>query len=128
MRFKKQKSNYRFFRKGVPTPQTEILNQALVKRGLHTITEFYDGHKHIDIALPFAKIYIEVDGLQHLMKADQILADFEREHYSDMKGFHTLHIPNLIIEKDVTKVARAIEKLAKRLIKQNQVSTPKSRK
>ena len=43
------------------------------------MVELHDGHKHIDLTIPKAKINVEVDGIQHLTNADQIVADLSRE-------------------------------------------------
>jgi very-short-patch-repair endonuclease len=90
------------------TKQSIALNEALNKRGIATIEEHWDKHKHIDIFIPSAKIYIEVDGPQHLTDPRQIVRDFKRDHFSELEGFSTLHIPNSVIDKDVDEIAEAI--------------------
>jgi very-short-patch-repair endonuclease len=94
------------------TEQAKRLNNALRTRGLDTEPEFWDGHKHIDIAIPSAHIYIEVDGNKHYTDADQIERDFKRNHYSDGDDFDTIHIPNLIILDHCEEVADAIASVA----------------
>lgn len=95
------------------TPQALALCQALERHGINIELEHWDGHKHIDIYIPKAKIYIEVDGLQHLTNSDQMLADFKREFYSTKEGFYTLHIPNGVLMKDLDQIADAIAILVK---------------
>lgn len=84
------------------------LMKKLKRLGVRFIPEFFDGHKHVDIRIPKAKMDIEVDGDQHLTDATQIVADVERSHYSDVGGFVTVHIPNDEIKKNAGGVASAI--------------------
>lgn len=49
----------------VTTGETIRLYFALKQRGVPACLEKYDGYKHIDIAIPDAKINIEVDGGHH---------------------------------------------------------------
>jgi len=56
----------RMNQKPFTTPQAKELYDELVKIGVRAISEFSDLHKHVDIGIPDAKLYIEVDGLQHL--------------------------------------------------------------
>ncbi|WP_425269405.1 DUF559 domain-containing protein [Leptospira koniambonensis] len=60
----------------------------------------YDGFKHIDIAIPEAKVNIEVDGGHHNFDKKQALADLKRTYYSFKKGYLTLRIPNSLITKE----------------------------
>lgn len=95
------------------TSQAETLQLALQSRGVIVKTEHFDKHKHVDLYLPEAKIYIEVDGLQHLTEPKQIIADFNREHYSDMEGFDTLHVTNGIVMHHLDEIADAIAEVVK---------------
>lgn len=94
-----------------PTENALLLNDALNKVGIETVLEHWDGHKHIDIFIPKGKIYIEIDGPQHYTSPRQIVSDFHRDHYSDDDGFHTMHIPNDIVQKQSMKIARAMKKI-----------------
>jgi len=47
-----------------------------------------DGYKHIDIAIPEAKINIEIDGVHHNYNAQQALSDLKRTYYSFKKIFY----------------------------------------
>ena len=67
---------------------------ALKKRGVPAILEKNDGFKTIDIAVPEAKVNIEVDGGHHNFNHRQAMRDLERTLYSYKKGFSTLRIPN----------------------------------
>lgn len=69
---------------------------ALRKRGVPAKLEKFDGYKTIDIAIPEAKVNIEVDGAQHNFNARQALADLKRTYYSFKKGYLTLRIPNCL--------------------------------
>lgn len=92
----------------VITPQAKLLHYALEKLGVNVEAEHYDGHKHVDLYLPDAGIYIEVDGLQHLTDPKQIIADFKREHYSDQEKFDTIHITNGVVTHHLDEISRAI--------------------
>ncbi len=94
-----------------PTESALKLNTALNSVGVETVLEHFDGHKHIDIFVPKGKIYIEIDGRHHYINARQIVTDFTRDHYSSEDGFHTIHIPNEVVEKEAIKIARAIRKI-----------------
>jgi very-short-patch-repair endonuclease len=77
--------------------QRKLFN-ALLARGVPAEMEEGDGHKHVDIGIPSARIYIEVDGLHHLTSAEQILCDITRDHYSDDEGKATIHVPNEFLD------------------------------
>lgn len=94
-----------------PTKHAADLHAALVQVGVEAHLEHFDGHKCVDIYVPKAKLYIEVDGRHHYTSAIQIQTDFERDHRSDDRGFHTMHIANHTVEKEAIKIARAIQKL-----------------
>ncbi len=94
-----------------PTEEELILNKALNELGIETKLQHWDGHKHIDIFIPEGKIYIEVDGVNHFTDVRQIMSDFQRDHYSDDDGFHTLRIPAETIPKQVHGIARALKKI-----------------
>jgi very-short-patch-repair endonuclease len=91
-----------------PTPQVRSLVAALEKRGIKAETEHWDGHKHIDIYVPAARLYLEVDGLPHYTDAERFLTDLKRDHYSDDDGFFTKRIPNELVETHLEAIADAI--------------------
>ena len=93
------------------TPQTIMLANALETRGIHVELEHWDGHKHVDIFIPKAKIYIEIDGVQHDMRPKQIFSDFNRDYFSAKEGFFTKHITNQEIENHLETIANAIAKV-----------------
>ncbi len=97
--------------KSKPTKHAAMLNEALNSVGVETKLEYYDKHKHIDIYIPKGKIYIEVDGPNHYTDHIQMADDFKRDAYSTEDGFHTIHIPNRIVETDAIKIARAFKKM-----------------
>ena len=91
-----------------PTPRVLDLQAELVKYGVKSETEHWDGHKHVDLFIPEAKMYIEVDGIKHLTDPDQIMADFNREYYSDINQFNTLRIDNDMLDTYFVKIAEVI--------------------
>lgn len=86
----------------------KLLYDALIKKGVNAQSEYWDGHKTIDIAILEAKLYIEVDGLQHFIDPEQIIRDFNRNHYSDGDDFRTFYVTNQIIDKYLEDVVYAI--------------------
>lgn len=75
---------------------------ALKERGVPAQLEKFDGYKHIDIAIPEAKVNIEVDGKHHNYSKSQALADLKRTYFSFLKGFYTIRIPNSLVYNDWT--------------------------
>lgn len=96
-----------------PTKQTVALADALKTRGIRVETEYWDGHKHIDVYLPDARIFIEVDGLQHYTNPRQILADFKRDHFSDGDDIHTLRLTNQLVETHLDEIVNAVVRVVK---------------
>lgn len=103
------------------TKQVQLLYKALVDSGIEATPEYWDGHKHIDLAVLDAKLYIEVDGLQHVTDPKQILSDFDREHYSDLEGFRTIHISNATIDSHLSEIVSAIRKVIDHIQEQSLV-------
>lgn len=98
----------------IPTPQTKKLAEALEKRGVKVETEYWDGHKHVDLYVPDAKLFIEIDGLQHYTDPQQILADLKRDHYSDGDDIFTKRISNQLIDTHLEEIANAITKIGRK--------------
>lgn len=94
------------------TVEEIMLREALEARGLRVLTQVRDGFKRVDLAIPAAKINIEVDGRQHLTDAHQIISDLARSHYSDRLGYETIHIPNAYIHLDLDRIAKALAEAA----------------
>lgn len=65
-------------------------------------------HKHIDISIDNAGLYIETDGDDHYTNAETIFRDLKRDYFSNEDGYDTLHFPNFIIEKNIDAVADAL--------------------
>jgi very-short-patch-repair endonuclease len=99
------------------TPEAEKLYEVLLKNGIKAEKECGDGHKHVDICVPTAKLYIEVEGPPHFLSARQILADFKRDDYSTADGFETLRIPNHYIHEHLFKLVGAIKKVVEKRMK-----------
>ena len=96
------------------TPEALELKRELENRGVIVESNKWDGHKHIDLTIHRARLNIEVDGKQHYETAHQILSDLARTHYSDFKGYDTIHVPNAFIHNadDLRKVADALARAA----------------
>jgi very-short-patch-repair endonuclease len=98
-----------------PTKEAADLKEELIKRGVKVYVELDDGYKHIDLALPDAKLNIEVDGVQHLINPHQIVTDLSRGYYSTKLGYHTMHIPNEMIRLHLMEIADALAEASKML-------------
>jgi len=79
------------------TPESTNLYFALRRRGVPAILEKNDGFKTIDIAVPDAKVHIEVDGAHHNLDSQQAMRDLERTLHSYKRGYCTLRIPNSLV-------------------------------
>ena len=101
----------------IVTPQVTKLYNALMNRGVKCKMEDNDGYKTVDISIPEARIYVEVDGLHHYTDPIQMRSDFERSYWSYKRNdFDTIHIPNIIIDSQLDRVADALSSVAKRYI------------
>lgn len=94
------------------TPEAIKLSKALKNLEVENTLEQYDGHKHIDIAIESAKLYIELDGMQHAFSSKQMLADDDRDKHSHQAGYTTKRIPNAWVNQNVNKLALNIARLA----------------
>jgi very-short-patch-repair endonuclease len=93
------------------TAPTIQLYGALLRRNIPAQLEKNDGFKTIDIAVPVARINIEVDGPQHNTDRHQALKDLKRTYYSFTKGFYTLRIPNTLILHHLDETAQYIAEI-----------------
>lgn len=84
------------------------LANALKSRGIDLELEYWDGHKHVDIFIPKARIYIEVDGPLHDIRPKQLVSDFNRDYFSYKEGFFTKHITNEEVDFHLEEIANAI--------------------
>lgn len=96
-----------------PTKEAAELKQELVKREVKVYVELNDGYKHVDLALPDAKLNVEVDGIQHLTNPNQIVKDLARGYYSNKLGYDTMHIPNEMIRLHLGEIADALAEASK---------------
>ncbi|MDD4989591.1 MAG: DUF559 domain-containing protein [Candidatus Pacebacteria bacterium] len=96
-----------------PTKEAGDLKTALEEKGVRVLVELHDGHKHVDLAIPRAKINVEVDGIQHLTNPAQIVADLSRGYYSHKNGYDTMHIPNEMIRLHLGDISNALAEASK---------------
>lgn len=94
--------------KTTATDRSIDLYFALKERGVPAKLEKSDGFKTIDIAVPDAKVNIEVDGMHHAYNGKQALADLRRILHSYKKGYTTLRIPNALVQHDIQETADLI--------------------
>ena len=103
----------------VTTEENLLLYFALKERGVPAEIEKFDGYKHIDIAIPQARVNIEVDGRQHNTDHRQALSDLKRTYHSFLKGFLTLRIPNSLVRENVEETADYILDILKINVKRS---------
>ncbi len=96
-----------------PTKEAADLKEALESMGVRVLVELHDGHKTIDLAIPKAKINVEVDGMQHLTDPEQIVSDLSRGYYSHKNGYDTIHIPNEMVRLHLDEISMALAAAAK---------------
>ncbi len=94
------------------------LSDALKRLDIQHKLEYWDGHKTIDIAILWANLYIELEGLQHGFNARQMSADDDRDAHSQKEGFYTKRIYNDLVDKDVERLASAIARLSRKRYRQ----------
>jgi very-short-patch-repair endonuclease len=95
------------------TSQAMRLSEALKKLDIQHTLEYSDGHKHVDIAIPWAKLFLEIEGQQYTFSPKQMISDHERDAHSLTAGFYTMRIPNERVDKDVDGVAQSVARLAR---------------
>jgi len=82
--------------------------------------EAYDGHKHVDISIAWAKLNIEIDGRQHLLNSKQLYADVKRDSHSHEDDIYTIRVTNEAVDRDAERIAQAIAKVARRKYRENE--------
>lgn len=82
------------------TQETIKLYFSLKQRGAPAILEHFDGYKHVDIAIPDARVNKEVDGGHHNYNTMQALADLKRTYFSFLNEIYTIRIPNSLVYND----------------------------
>lgn len=97
----------------IPTKEALDLKKALEEKGVRVYKELDDGHKHIDLAIPKAKLNLEIDGIQHLTNPNQIVSDLNRGYYSHKNGYDTMHIPNEMIRSHLKEISEALAEASK---------------
>ena len=113
--FSEEKSDSAMINKqNEPTPQAKRLHEALNKRDIHNELEFDDGYKHTDISIPWARLYLEIDGKYHLTDPEHLFRDLERDSYSHLDGIDTIRIPNFYVDSHLDEVANAIAEVARK--------------
>ncbi|MCD4761934.1 endonuclease domain-containing protein [bacterium] len=70
--------------------------------------EWWDEHKHVDMCIKEAKLYIEVDGPRHKFSRKQIKTDHNRDRYSSEEGYKTLRFTNKKINENLEEVLNEI--------------------
>jgi very-short-patch-repair endonuclease len=118
MRYKKTPEERNFIyeepKQIVATPQAVKLSEALRIRGINNEREHNDGYKHVDIYIPEANLYVELDGKYHLTDPNHLFRDLQRDACSHKNGIETIHIPNFYVENNLDEVANAIAEVVRK--------------
>lgn len=93
----------------------------LQSRNVNLEMEKNDGFKHIDIAIPSYFLNLEIDGSQHYTNVEQCTSDIKRTCRSLEKGFVTIRIPNILIEKEGDRKITADEIVRLLVIRKKQI-------
>jgi hypothetical protein len=100
--------------KPIITPQAIKLATALKEKGITSELEAFEGDKHVAIAIPEAKLYLEVDGKNHLTDPEHLFRDLQRDACSHDEGVDTVHIPDIYVDSALDEIADAIAEVAKK--------------
>jgi hypothetical protein len=92
------------------TAQVIDLYLSLKSLNFPVALEYWDGRKHVDIALP-GKLYIEVNGPYHDSRS-RIMTDLTRTIFSLEKNIPTIMIPNSMLENK-TSFDHAVNEISK---------------
>lgn len=101
----------------IKTLPSQVTNEALELyfelklRGVPAQLEKFDGNKTIDIAVPQAKVNIEIDGSHHNWQPRQALSDLRRTYHSFKKGYFTFRIPNSLVHNHLEETADLITEM-----------------
>jgi len=93
------------------TIQAKKLYNELKNKGINCELESSDGYKSVDIAIPDAKLYIEIDGKHHTTNPKQLLSDIKRDTHSFENGYVTKRISNDLIKEHLEDVANSIKEV-----------------
>lgn len=91
----------------------------LKKAGVNPMLEWWDGKRHVDIAISRVKLNIEIDTDTELITHEQAISDLEQAMHSFKNGFTTVRIPNVAVkhylQDTVKNVLGIIEGLRKNI-------------
>jgi len=95
------------------TTETQKLCFALQGQGVKALIDFFDGYKHIDIAIPEAKLNIEVDRVHHNINSKKALSNLKRTYSSFKNGYFTLRIPNSLVRNNFKECVDLVMEIVK---------------
>jgi len=77
--------------------------------GIHSMLEWWDGKKSIDLAISRVKLNIEIDTEYHTISHEQAIMDLEEAMHSFKNGFTTIRIPHIVVKYYLKETVKNIE-------------------
>jgi very-short-patch-repair endonuclease len=111
---KQRNFSYEQPKSAIITPQSVKLSEALRERGVNNEREHGDGYKHVDIYIPEANLYLEIDGKYHLTDPEHLFRDLQRDACSHKDGIDTIRIPNIYVESYLDEIANSVAVVARK--------------
>ncbi|GHT15690.1 hypothetical protein AGMMS4956_16210 [Bacteroidia bacterium] len=98
------------------TKQQVLIHLALKEQQIDNIMNYEvvygEGyHKTIDICIPQASVYLEVNGLHHAYSPRQVWSDLWRTHFSAVSGFLVLNVYNVALMRNFLYIINGIERI-----------------
>jgi len=84
------------------------LYYALKEAGVHSMLEWWDGKKSIDIAISRVKLNIEIDSEYEKLTEHEAINNLEEAMHSFKNGFTTIRIPHIVVRYYLNETVKNI--------------------
>ncbi|MGB3142785.1 MAG: hypothetical protein WBB24_01645 [Maribacter sp.] len=84
------------------------LYYALKEVGVHSMLEWWDGKKSIDIAISRVKLNIEIDSKYEKLTEHEAINNLEEAMHSFKNGFTTIRIPHIVVRYYLNETVKNI--------------------
>tara|TARA_R110002050_G_scaffold56512_1_gene126954 strand:- start:41348 stop:41791 length:444 start_codon:yes stop_codon:yes gene_type:complete len=85
------------------------LYYGLKEIGIHSMLEWWDGKKSVDLAISRVKLNIEIDTEYNTISHEQAIMDLEEAMHSFKNGFTTIRIPHVVVKYFLKETVKNIE-------------------